>query len=379
MRIGIDARELCGRSTGVGRYLGGLLHQWSTDPRARAHEFVLYAPEPIALPLDARRFATRLVSGSGGTWWEQAQAPRAAASDHLDVWFAPAYTAPLRLPIPVVVSIHDLSFVAHPEWFRFREGARRRWLTRQSAHKASAVVTISEFSRRELVDRLEVPDRRVHVIPPGIDAGGRELGAGDARLGTADSGLPSQTQAASRLASASPRVLFVGSIFNRRHVTDLIRAFAPIARTHPDATLDIVGDDRSYPREDPRQTIALEGVERHVHWHEYVGEDQLRALYSNARAFAFLSEYEGLGLTPLEALAAGVPPVLLDTAVARESCGAAALYVPASDVKATTRALELLLFDESTRARILAAAPGEVAKYSWTRAGRDTLTVIERA
>ena len=56
MRIGIDARELCGRSTGVGRYLGGLLREWTADDRARAHEFVLYAPEPIALSLDARRF-----------------------------------------------------------------------------------------------------------------------------------------------------------------------------------------------------------------------------------------------------------------------------------------------------------------------------------
>ena len=142
MRIGIDARELCGRATGVGRYLGGLLHEWAAA-RTLAHEFVLYAHEPIALPLDGRRFATRIVPGPPGTWWEQIRAPRAAASDHLDVWFAPAYSAPLRMATPIVVAIHDLSFVAHPEWFRIREGARRRWLTRKSASKASAVITIS--------------------------------------------------------------------------------------------------------------------------------------------------------------------------------------------------------------------------------------------
>jgi hypothetical protein len=121
MRIGIDARELGGRATGVGRYLGGLLREWSADERSRAHEMVLYSAEPIALPLYARRFATRTIPGPGGTWWEQVQLPRAAASAHLDVWFAPAYTAPLRLAIPTVVAIHDLSFVAHPEWFRLRE------------------------------------------------------------------------------------------------------------------------------------------------------------------------------------------------------------------------------------------------------------------
>jgi len=365
MRIGIDARELCGRATGVGRYLGGLLREWASDGRARAHEFVLYATEPIALPLDARRFPTRTIAGPPGTWWEQVQVPREAASDHLDVWFAPAYTAPLRLATPVVVAIHDLSFVAHPEWFPLIEGARRRWLTSRSASRAAAVVTISEFSKRELIDRLDVPVGRIHVIPPGIDTGGWRLGA--------------HAVSSQRVALRLARVLFVGSIFNRRHVVDLIRAFAPIARAHPSASLDIVGDNRSYPREDVRRTIAGEQIGAQVRWHEYVNDEQLETLYAGARAFAFLSEYEGLGLTPLEALAAGVPPILLDTPVARESCGNAAVYVPLGDLPATTRALESLLFDEAARQRILGAAPAELAKYSWSRAARETLAVLEAA
>src|SRR5262249_12551899 len=87
MRIGIDARELGGRATGVGRYLAGLLQQWTTSDRARRHEFVLYAPDTIAMRLDTRRFATRAVAGSGGTAWEQIHLPAAARRDHLDVWF----------------------------------------------------------------------------------------------------------------------------------------------------------------------------------------------------------------------------------------------------------------------------------------------------
>jgi len=125
-------------------------------------------------------------------------------------------------------------------------------------------------------------------------------------------------------------------------------------------------------------TIAAEQLQAQVRWHEYVSDAQLAALYTGARAFAFLSEYEGLGLTPLEALAAGVPPVLLDTAVARESCGAAAIYVPVGDLPATTRALESLLFDEPARHRILAAAPAELARYDWRLAARETLAVLER-
>ncbi len=110
-----------------------------------------------------------------------------------------------------------------------------------------------------------------------------------------------------------------------------------------------------------------------------MSDEQLAGMYADARAFAFLSEYEGLGLTPLEALAAGVPPLLLETAIARESCGAAALYVPVHDLAATTRALDSLLFDEGTRQRILSAAPAELARYSWPTAGRETLAVLERA
>jgi glycosyltransferase involved in cell wall biosynthesis len=361
MRIGVDARELSGRATGAGRYLGGLLLEWARSTDAARHEFVLYAADSINLELDARRFATRLVAGSSGTWWEQVRLPRSAQRDHLDVWFAPAYTAPLLLGIPTVVAIHDVSFAAHPEWFRLREGVRRRWITQQSANRAHTIITISEFSKREIVAHLGAVADKIHVVPPGV--GTRDWGPGSS---------------SSQSPAASPyRVLYVGSIFNRRHVIDLIRAFAPIARAHPGATLDIVGDNRSHPREDLPRAIASEGLQTQVHWHQYVSNDQLQTLYAQAHVFVFLSEYEGLGLTPLEALAAGVPPVLLDTPVAHETCGDAAMYVPPHDVAAVTRAIETLLLDQTKRSTLLDAAPAVLAKYSWPRSARDTLAVLQ--
>jgi glycosyltransferase involved in cell wall biosynthesis len=362
MRIGIDARQLCGQQTGVGRYLSGLLHEWATsgEPRARNHEFVLYLPETAdaTAGLDARRFMTRVVSGSGGTFWEQVQLPRAAAGDHLDVFFAPQYSAPLVLKTPTVVAIHDVSFAAHPEWYRMREGARLRWLSRQSAANARTVITISEFSRRELVEHLGVPDGRIRVIPPGV---------------------PHRRTPGATPGGREPRVLFVGSIFNRRHVVDLVRAVATVARQYPDASLDLAGDNRSFPREDVSGAIAAAESGGRIRWHRYVSDAQLADLYGRARAFAFLSEYEGLGLTPLEALAAGVPPVLFDTPVARESCGAAALYVEQGRLKAIEHAIEQLLFDQATRARLLSAAPDVLARYSWPVAGRETLAAIEQS
>jgi glycosyltransferase involved in cell wall biosynthesis len=350
VRIGIDARELCGRPTGVGRYLGGLLNEWAASDQARPHDFVLYAPEPV----NVRRFATRLVPGRGGTWWEQVRMPAVAARDHLDVFFAPAYTAPLFRRVPTVVTIHDLSFKAHPEWFAARDGIRRRWMSRQAAFSARAVITVSQFSRRELVDHFDVAESSIHVIPWGV--------------------TPPPAPAA--VARGGANVLYVGSVFNRRHVPDLIRAFAPIARRHPDASLDIVGDNRSYPPQDLPSAIALEGLTGRVRWRAWVTDEELGALFGSARAFAFLSEYEGLGFPPLEALAARVPPLLLDTPVARESCGDAALYVSLDDVAGTTLALEQLLFDEAVRERILTAAPRVLARYSWPRAARETLDLL---
>jgi glycosyltransferase involved in cell wall biosynthesis len=357
MRIGIDARELCGRRTGVGRYLGGLLREWLADVHTGRHEFVLYAPDTLEIPLDARRAATRSIAGSAGTWWEQVRLPRVAASDHLDVFFAPAYTAPLWLTAPTVATIHDLSYVAHPEWFRMREGIRRRWVTRATAHRATTIITVSEFSKREIVERLSIADAKVRVIPQGID----------------------RPSAAMQQARGDPRLLYVGSIFNRRHVVELIRAVAAVAREAPDVSLDLVGDNRTFPHEDIGAAIANHGVSTRVRWHRYVTDDDLRDLYERARAFAFLSEYEGLGMTPLEALTIGIPSVVGDTQAARESLGDAAFYVQHDDVAAVARALSAALFDERARARVLAAAPAALARYSWPRAARETMAVLEAA
>jgi len=357
VRIGIDARELTGHTTGVGRYLAGLLREWATDERARACEFVLYAHEPLGVSLDGRRFPTRIVAGKPGTWWEQVQMPAAAARDHLDVFFAPGYTSPLFRRVPTVVAIHDVSFAAHPEWFTMREGVRRRWLSRQAALQARAIVTISQFSRSQLVEHFGVPDAKISVIPPGITA-------------------PVVPRGATR---ADGRLLYVGSIFNRRHLPQLVRAFAIVARRHPEATLDIVGDDRSYPRENLARLIGTEDLDGRVRWHKWIEERELGALYGGSGAFAFLSEYEGLGLTPLEALAVGIPVLVADTPVARESCGNAALYVPFADVERIARGLEQLLFDDGVRGLLLSAAPRVLASYSWTRAAQNTLALLERS
>jgi glycosyltransferase involved in cell wall biosynthesis len=357
MKIGIDARELSGKPTGVGRYLGGLVREWTAPNASHGHEILLYSHQSIE-PVHARS-PVRIVPGSGGTVWEQRDLRSAIASDRIDVLFSPAYSTPLFSTVPRVVALHDISFVARPEWFRWREGVRRRVLARRSASAARAVVTISEFSKREVIERLGTAGSRVHVIPPGIDRPCGGTGIDATRTGA--------------------NVLFVGSVFNRRHVPELIAAFERVADRHADAALQIVGDNRTHPRVDVAALVAGSRWRERIHWHQYLTESRLGELYADARAFAFLSEYEGLGLTPLEALACGIPSLLLDTAVARESCGSAAAYVSLDPIARIATELERLLYEADHRAALLSHAPATLSRYSWTMAASKTMRVLEDA
>ena len=358
LRIGVDARELLGDSTGVGRYLAELLLRWAVRPDAERRHFVLYAPEPLTLPRLTETMTVRVIGAGRGTWWEQTHLRKAVLGDRLDLFFAPAYTAPLGTGLPLALTIHDISFIAHPEWFRAGEGLRRRWLTRRGASLASVIFTDSQFSRREIESHLRVDPGRIQVIPPG-------------------SPTP-RVNPESRPPRREPLVLFVGSLFNRRRLPDLIAAFALATRRHPDARLVIVGDNRTWPRQDLAAVAAAHAVTARTDFRSYIPDAELASLYARASVFAFFSEYEGFGLTPLEAMAAGVPPVVLDTPVAREVYGDAALYVARGDIEGAARIIEALLADAGAGARVMERAPAILGRYSWEDAATRTLTHLER-
>ena len=345
MKIAVDARELHGKPTGVGRFLRKLLGEWRNIAAAQAHEFITLAP------------GSR--NKTGGTLWEQLVLPGLVRQAAADVLFAPAYSGPLFSPAPMVVAVHDVSFAAHPEWFGWREGARRRATARLSTRAAASVITVSEFSKREIVTHLGTDPSKITVVYEGV---------------TTFVGMPAE-----RAATSGRTVLFVGSIFNRRHIPELIEGFARLARTRPDLQLEIVGDNRTSPRVDVDAFVRATDVADRVHLRAYVSDEQLYRLYTDASAFVFLSEYEGFGLTPLEALASGIPVVLLDTPVAREICGDAAHYVAQPDPRLIENALAAVLFETSERERILSAAKRILSRYSWTDCAARVLDVLVAA
>lgn len=357
LSIGVDARELAGQPTGVGRYLAGVLQSWADERLPHQVHLFLHAPPPewiTSLPLEL--VVHVLPATVGGTWWEQTALPMAARTAGVKVLLCPAYTAPLRAPCPVVLIVHDVSFHAQPQGFRWREGLRRRWLTRATAHRAAAVVTVSDFSAREIHRWLGIDRRAIVLAPQGAP--------------TWHGGPAARDRA--------PLVLSVGTLFSRRHVPVLLEAFAALAPRIPDARLVLVGGNQTHPHIDPLAIATRLGIASRVTWHAYVAEAELQALYRQARAFAFLSDYEGFAMTPMEAASHGVPSVLLDTEVAREVYADGALLVSLSPTDVAA-ALTSLLTDDTAHTRAVDAARARLSAFTWQHTGRVLRDVLESA
>lgn len=358
MRIAVDARELVGHATGVGRYLAEVLAEWETARVRDRHEVVLVAHgAPVHAPAGWAEGAL-VRPGAGGTRWEQWDFTRALADLRPDVVFAPGYTAPLAAPAPVALAIHDVSYFAHPEWYAWREGTRRRVVTAWSARRARVVMAPSAFSAREIVQHLGIEAARVRVVPLGV--------------------RPAPAPVA---ATRSPLVLFVGSLFQRRRLDVLIDAFRAVAGAHPAARLEIVGANRTRPPVDFAAQVAALGLGDRVRLRDWVDDATLHALYAEASVFVFLSRYEGFGFTPLEAMAHGAVPVVLDTAVAREIYDDAAWRI-ADGRGLTTRvadAVTTLLDHGPARDRLQRAAAPVLARYRWTETAAHVLRLLEEA
>ncbi len=356
LTIAIDARELAGRPTGVGTYVAGVLREWAAGPFPHRLRLVAHAPVPEALTtLPLSLDVTLAPATVAGTWWEQVTLPRVLDRLGADVLLAPAYTAPLRTSLPTVLIVHDVSFCAQPDGFRWREGLRRRWLTRLAARRAASVLTVSAFSRREIVRHLGLPEARVQVASQGVPPWSGESAA-----------------------ATAPHVLYVGTLFTRRHIPALLDAFARVAARMPAARLTLVGHNQTQPRIDPMAEAARLGIADRVAWHPWVPAEGLDELYRSARAFAFLSDYEGFGMTPLEAAARGVPAVVLDTEVAREIYGDGAVRVPL-DVAAIAGGLTSLLSDPDLRATTVARARARLAAFPWSRTAAIVRGALEQA
>jgi glycosyltransferase involved in cell wall biosynthesis len=357
LRIGIDARELQGRPTGVGRYLRGLLRAWPSGTDA----LLLYTNGPEAIDtarlgpaIEPRPIGPRAVRG---LLWSEVLLPRAAGGDALDVFFAPAYACPLSLRVPRVTAIHDMSFFALPDDFTLLDGFRRRAFAAWSVRASRRIIAVSDFTRREIAARF--PDRAdgVVVVPHG-----------------SDDDLP--------IAPPRPRpgrLLSVGSVLNRRRLPVLLEAVARLRRSHPAVRLDVVGDNRTHPRIDIPRIIERLGLAGRVAWSGFVDDATLAERYAAASVAVYLSEYEGFGMPVLEAMVRGVPVVTSRRPATGEVFAEAALTVDPADSGSVAHAIARALDDAALRRVLAEKGRALTARLTWSRAAADTRAVLAEA
>ncbi len=342
LRIAVDARELEGRPTGVGRVVAGLLASWPrTDDRIE-----LICRSAIRPPWLREGWAVRTASGAPrlpGALWEQTVLPMALGD--AEVLVAPNYGMPRFAPIPTAVCMHDCAPFALPETFAARERARRRWSARVAARRAAVIFMGSEFAARECHRWLGVSDQRLLVIPWGCTPEFRP--ASRERVATVRS----------RYRLRDRVVLFVGSQLQRRDIDALGRHVAQLRAGRDDLELCIVGGNP--------EAAEHTDQDRHVRRLGYVPDEDLPALYSAATVVAYPSRYEGFGLPVLEALACGTPVVASATSALLDVFSGRARLVDHDDDVAWLEALARLLDSQEVRDQEIARGHGWAVGRDW--------------
>jgi glycosyltransferase involved in cell wall biosynthesis/GT2 family glycosyltransferase len=255
---------------------------------------------------------------------------------------------------PMVLTVHDCSCLSAPELMPRHDAEAFRRFVPWSARRAARVVTVSEFTRRDLLGLLpDLDPERVVAIPNGVGSAFRP-----------DPGAVVAVR--ERFGIAEPYVLFVGALQPRKNLRRLLRAWAAVvADPRRDEQLLLVGPAKQEVDELHREIGEL-GLGARVRFLPYVDDPaELASLYAAARAFAFPSLYEGFGIPVAEAMACGTPVVAADATALPEVCGDAAVLVDPLDEGAIADGLRRVLDDDALRARLRDAGLARAAGYRW--------------
>jgi glycosyltransferase involved in cell wall biosynthesis len=288
-----------------------------------------------------------------GHLWEQGALPVLARRRRAALVYSPANLAPVAWPRNVIL-LHDVAALRHPEWYSGGYVAWQRRVIPAVARRARLLVTVSDFSRREIAETLDLAPERIAVVAGGVDE----------RF--APGAVP---EAPARLGLDRPYVLTLSTRYPRKNQGVLSEAVRRLSARGID--LVAAGGERGYMRTEP----AAAGVRALG----YVPDELLPGLFAGASAFVFPSRDEGFGLPCLEAMACGVPVVAARSGALPETCGDAALLVDPGDAGAFADALEMVLDDEAARGRLSEAGRARASELTWDRAARATDALLSGA
>lgn len=366
MRVGFDGRFIRDDFPGIGRYSYNLARALA-DVAADATLVLLYDPsapnqryriEALA-QANVRLVPTEIPIRSVS---EQIYVPRLARALSLDIYHAPYYITPYRMPCSRALTVYDVIARRHPESLSVSGRAIFELTTRLALRAADALVAISHSARRDVIDLYDVDPERICVTPL----------AADPRFGPVDADHVAELKR--QLDLPERYVLCIGVDKPHKNWSRLVRAW--------DRLPDPVRDGYSLMfagRPDPRYTAARElaaslGLDDVV-FLGAVREDDMPALYAGAALFVFPSLYEGFGLPILEAMACGTPVACSNTSSLPEVAGDAAVYFNPIDVGDMAATLTRALSGGDLRRALAAKAVARAAQFSWNDTARATLSV----
>jgi glycosyltransferase involved in cell wall biosynthesis len=275
------------------------------------------------------------------------------------------YTAPLDCPVPVVVSVHDVSFVDHPEYFQFLRARQLRWTVRRTVRMAAKVITGSEFSRASIARVYALDPSEIAVVPNAASPIFRPIASDTARARVLD-----------RFGLSAPFLLTVGDLQPRKNQIGLVLAFAAMVQARPRLphSLVIAGKETWFSNR-VRQAAQESGAADRIHFTGFVSDQDLLSLYNACEVFVFPSFYEGFGLPVLEAMACGRAVACSNASAVPEVADAAAILFDPRSTSEMTRAITDLVLDSELRARMEKLGLNRASQFSWRRTAESTLEI----
>jgi glycosyltransferase involved in cell wall biosynthesis len=284
-----------------------------------------------------------------------------------DLLFVPAHVLPVVLPARSVTTVHDVAFMERGRGYSPHGALYLRFAALHAARGADALITVSEFSKKEILAYLHADADDIAVTHLGFDA---------EKFGNASEQDIERVRA--KYGFSEHYFLFVGRIESKKNIEGMLLAFAGFRERCTDAELVLVGK-RGRGGEAAMRAFSGHEAARHVHELGYVDPDDLPALYAGAKALLFPSKYEGFGIPAIEAMASGTPVIASDTTSLPEVCGDAALYAHPDDTAAISAAMCRIMEESSLRAALILRGKERAKVFRWDETTRRTWDVLRNA